>query len=80
MAHRRVNRAVLEGLLLRPRHCSKCGAEAKPDAHHENYDEPLAVQWLCRSCHMLRHREIGGKRLIAVAAKYLSDEASKNVA
>ena len=24
-------------------------------AHHENYDKPLEVIWLCRRCHYLKH-------------------------
>jgi hypothetical protein len=27
-------------------------------AHHESYDEPLTVMWLCQPCHKQRHKEI----------------------
>lgn len=50
-AHKRVQRAVRAGLLVRPAACEDCGAECAPQAHHDNYDEPLAVRWLCGLCH-----------------------------
>ncbi|HUS02411.1 MAG TPA: hypothetical protein VMY77_11825 [Chitinophagaceae bacterium] len=34
--------------------CEKCGNE-KAEGHHENYDKPLEVQWLCRECHLDLH-------------------------
>lgn len=35
--------------------CSKTQKETRIDAHHENYDKPLEVVWLCKSCHSIRH-------------------------
>ena len=47
--------ALKLGLLERGSHCAGCGKAGswlKPlDAHHENYDKPLVVVWLCRACH-----------------------------
>jgi hypothetical protein len=37
--------------------CARCGAP-KTVAHHENYDHPLDVVWLCQACHKARHAEI----------------------
>ncbi len=39
-----------------PRSCETCGS---PDAemHHPDYGLPLAVVWLCRTCHEALHRE-----------------------
>ena len=34
--------------------CAKCGA-AKADGHHEDYDRPLDLTWLCPSHHRKRH-------------------------
>jgi len=34
--------------------CEECGS---PDSqmHHEDYDKPLQVTWLCRECHLELH-------------------------
>lgn len=37
--------------------CVKCGVE-KAEAHHEDYNKPLDIIWLCKDCHMARHVEI----------------------
>jgi len=37
--------------------CEVCGAE-KVHGHHENYDEPLKVRWLCPKHHSERHKEM----------------------
>jgi hypothetical protein len=54
--HNLVSRAIKSGELSRLP-CSKCG-KAKSLAHHESYDEPLNVVWLCQPCHKQRHKEI----------------------
>jgi len=44
---------VLAGLLMRPDICEECGvANRRIEAAHYNYDQPLKVRWLCRSCHV----------------------------
>jgi len=54
--HNAVTRAVKKGTLIRLP-CIRCGSK-KSLAHHENYDEPLNVMWLCQPCHKQRHKEI----------------------
>ena len=56
VAHSAVARAIRKGELVRMS-CVKCGAE-KTEAHHEDYDKPLDVVWLCSPCHKKRHQEI----------------------
>lgn len=55
-AHNAVARAIKSGDLVRL-NCFRCGSE-KTVAHHEDYDKPLDVVWLCQPCHKQRHQEI----------------------
>lgn len=55
-AHSAVSRAIKSGVLMR-KPCVRCG-EQKSLAHHEDYDKPLQVMWLCQPCHKQRHKEI----------------------
>ena len=55
--HNAVRRAVLAGALKR-KPCERCG-DPKSLAHHEDYDKPLDVTWLCQPCHKKRHKEMG---------------------
>jgi ribosomal protein S27AE len=56
VAHSSVFKAVRKGALVR-QPCVRCG-EAKVIAHHEDYDYPLVVMWLCQACHKQRHKEL----------------------
>ena len=43
---------ILSGLMVRPVICEECGATDRSiEAAHYDYDQPLKVRWLCRSCH-----------------------------
>ena len=55
-AHNKVSRAIATGILER-QPCCRCGS-AKSLAHHEDYDKPLEVMWLCQPCHKQRHKEL----------------------
>jgi len=55
-AHLAVARAIRNGRLTR-QPCIRCG-EQKSIAHHEDYDKPLDVMWLCQPCHKQRHKEL----------------------
>ena len=56
VARQKVRKALKMGVLARQR-CSDCGAE-KTDAHHSDYDKPLEVIWLCKSCHRQKHNPV----------------------
>jgi ribosomal protein S27AE len=56
VAHSQVARAIKNGTLVR-QPCVRC-AETKSLAHHEDYDHPLVVMWLCQACHKQRHKEL----------------------
>ena len=36
--------------------CKNCGSLTDLMAHHEDYNKPLEVIWLCRTCHILEHK------------------------
>lgn len=52
----KVGNAIRNGRLIKMA-CRKCG-NPKSEAHHEDYNRPLDVIWLCKDCHGARHREI----------------------
>ena len=55
-AHSKVAYAIKKGVLTKMP-CVRCG-EQKSLAHHEDYDKPLEVMWLCQPCHKQRHKEL----------------------
>lgn len=56
ICHSAVSVAIRNGSLIR-QPCIRCGNE-KSVAHHEDYDKPLEIMWLCQPCHKQRHKEI----------------------
>ena len=54
-AHQKLQQAVRDGKMQRGS-CVDCGATENIDGHHDDYSKPLDVEWLCRSCHLKRHR------------------------
>lgn len=39
--------------------CEECGSTENVQAHHEDYDRPLDVTWLCFDCHQELHKSRG---------------------
>jgi len=58
-AHNAFARAVKAGKIIRPDHCSRCLVQCQPQGHHDDYNFPLDVMWLCPPCHAQRHLELG---------------------
>ena len=63
-ASRAVARALAAGTLTRPDACENCSREPYTDAgrldivaHHDDYNKPLDVRWLCRPCHYYWHQQ-----------------------
>ncbi len=56
-AHQAVAYAVQTGKLIR-HPCERCGTTQNVVAHHEDYNKPLDVLWLCKYHHKERHMEI----------------------
>ena len=55
-AYGAVARALKTGRLKKPPACEGCGAPGSLHAHHQSYQEPLNVVWLCARCHHHHHR------------------------
>lgn len=53
-AHNAVARAIKSGILIRGA-CQMCGETKNIHAHHDDYDTPLNVMWLCPVHHKSRH-------------------------
>lgn len=45
--------ATKTNTLIRPNKCSECLVKCKPEADHADYNKPLDVVWLCKSCHTI---------------------------
>jgi hypothetical protein len=48
-----VFRAIRAGVITK-RPCEICGT-FPADAHHDNYERPLDIRWLCRMHHLIEH-------------------------
>ena len=58
-AHHAVSNAIRDGRLVPPDNCEDCGHDFsfyRREAHHEDYEKELDVNWLCSLCHGKRHR------------------------
>jgi hypothetical protein len=65
-AHAAVAKAFRDGTLKRGK-CEECGS-LRVEAHHDDYDKPLDVRWLCRRHHVqlharLRRQEKAGRQV-----------------
>lgn len=61
-AHMKVSNAVRDGKLLKVDSCEVCGSSFHVQAHHDDYDKPLEVRWLCAGCHTTWH-DLNGEAL-----------------
>lgn len=52
--------AVRRGEITKPSTCSECHRSnlsvREMHAHHVDYQQPLAVKWICRRCHEGKHK------------------------
>jgi len=61
-AHGIVSRAVRSGKMKRESECEECSSTFHVEAHHDDYDYPLTVRWLCSACHSQWHSTNGEGR------------------
>jgi hypothetical protein len=52
-----VNNAIRDGR-LKKMPCEVCGATYRIHGHHDRYDRPLEVVWLCATHHAERHKKM----------------------
>ena len=52
---RRIYKNALQRGDLTPKPCQKCHTTENIHGHHEDYQKPLEVVWLCRRHHFLLH-------------------------
>jgi predicted DNA-binding protein YlxM (UPF0122 family) len=59
-----LEQALRDGTVTRMYACENCGDSGafrdgrnKVQAHHDDYNKPLAVRWLCQKCHHKWHKE-----------------------
>lgn len=52
-----LRKAVTEGLVIKPQNCEQCGLSKKLIGHHDDYNKPLKVRWLCYPCHGQLHAQ-----------------------
>jgi ribosomal protein S27AE len=57
-AYEYVRKALQEGTLVQPKLCTVCGTHGSLIGHHQNYDRPLHVRWVCPSCHQKIHKGV----------------------
>lgn len=53
-AHQIFQKAIDTGEIQK-QPCEVCGKE-ETEAHHDDYNKPLEVRWLCKDCHKEWHR------------------------
>ena len=57
LAHKSVENAIRSGAIKR-QPCRICGSAVIVHAHHEDYRQPLVIDWLCPIHHKERHAEL----------------------
>jgi ribosomal protein S27AE len=59
-AHRAINNGIRDGKVFKGSECEACGSTGLLNGHHDDYDKPFIVRWLCSPCHGAWH-ELNGE-------------------
>jgi|WetSurMetagenome_2_1015567.scaffolds.fasta_scaffold448103_1 hypothetical protein len=70
-AQRKVRNEIKRGRMIRPEICEICKKTGNIAAHHEDYNKPLEVIWMCEYCHLYHHQRsrFHAERLNEMASK-----------
>lgn len=55
IAHTLFMVAGRSGVIVNPQSCSECQSSINVQGHHDDYNSPLVVRWLCCKCHNKWH-------------------------
>ncbi len=78
LARKLVWRAVAKGTLKKPASCQRCKKPSRVEAHHEDYDKPLDVKWLCAECHTeVHHGPPKAPKVLDLIGRYMSEMGKK---
>lgn len=56
-----VNKRIQSGKIKKPDSCEECGETGYVEAHHEDYEKPFEVVWVCKLCHENIHHSNEGR-------------------
>jgi hypothetical protein len=56
--------AIERGILVKPNECEydNCSVATRLEIHHEDYDQPLKIKWLCKKHHNQAQKEMNKNR------------------
>ena len=71
-AHKLVAKALKDGVLIKSAVCESCGSDCSTNrivAHHNDYDKPYEVIWLCSACHSSGHNGVSRYKFAKTIAR-----------
>lgn len=76
-ANKLIANALRSGRIIAPTSCSICLRVCKLHAHHDDYEKPYDVRWLCATCHARVHAKLTETQVSKIKALYRSGSYSQ---